>query len=607
MIGGVFYTSCTAGRYGNAENGTGQVAFKIGGNPVQASLLEDAVRGQMQGPPNPEYEGFQTQQVLTKLIEQGAEDALLEKSGYKPDDATLIKIAQQQFDDQLMQARMQMSSQMKPGATDADFAALIKKQYGKTPDQLKADLITNLKKALADSEQRKGVVDKFAKELLIEDAKSKQKVSDADLEATYSSYEFKRLLVKPEMGAGPVETRLDAAMKDIAKGVPFEKVIDTYTSEKPIGNKKPSDNFVDMPQSQLSTDPNMKPLQALKPGQTSGIVTAPDGKAIYKLYAIKPNLPPDFQKNKEKYRKEYLDRTVGPEIEDQITKMKSSPGLVVPQSPGYKAFYDYVMAKNASSPAMAGGMSMGGTVPPDKLQAIYDEAVKASSAGGFDARIASLARYMANSDMWNDPKADKAKLRPARIDTLEDVLKNYEDVDTRLDLVDLYLDAKQNDKAAAELLTASQNNRDYDETGFRHFGKIRDDLQKMQTAKSISADVVKQINQSQLDWSRERANVEQEKAVAKKEQDAAAAQLKAENAKAEAARLAAAKAKAGQPYRGTATTTGSVTPSVTPTKVGSTPTIGLSKPTSTPPKAGASATSTGATATGATAGAPPKK
>jgi hypothetical protein len=323
-------------------------------------------------------------------------------------------------------------------------------------------------------------------------------------------------------------------------------------------------------------------LVGLTAGQVSPVVTLPEGKAIYKIVSI-TNSVKDFDKNKDRYRKEYISQAAKQLLDKQIEEFKKSPGVITFLSPGYKAFYDYSQAMASAEP---------GTSPTDKMQAVYEEAKQAESKNeGYDAKVATLARYAANNYLWGAPGVDKAKLVPERIDTLLKVLENTESFDLRKELVDLYIENKQYDEAADQLLMAARNNSSYDATGYQHFSDIRDMLARMQKANQIKAPLVKEIQTAQLDWSRQRAEYEKQQAEAKKEQAKQEAEFKAAQAKAAAEEKA--KAKAAKPAPG-------ATPPATTSGLGLT--TGSTGGTTT----AATATTAGST-TGSTAGAAPKR
>jgi len=580
MVGGVFYSWMA-----NQRNGAGgdtqaedKPAFHLDGKPISERIVNSAVQAQSSQSNQPGSKPFEMKAsaysgIIDEAMTEAALISLVTKMGAKTDDATLLATGKAQFEEQIEGQRMQMemNKKLKPNATPAEFDAEIKKMTGgKSLADIRKSREDSLRSELKDPKQREAVIGQLARQLLQEVFRSKRNPTDAEVRSSYDVYQYLQLLVSDNGGivnapgkASPkvkVDERIAAAQKDLKAGVPFEQVVDKYTTQPMIGKKKPSENFIDYPVNSIKNDTQLKSLLTLKPGQVSDVLTTPMGKSIYKLVKIKSNLPKDYDKSKDKYKKEYLDPLVSEDLQKAIDETKKSPGFIKFDAPGFKAIYDVQQAKSPM------GMQIPGkTTTAQQWKDLDAEAQAAFKKNlGFDETPAVLAWYVAFNAMWDDPTSDKAKLRPERIEMLNAILQHNEDFDIRMDLVNAYLEDKKNDEAAQQLLQASTNNASFDPTGFDRFNKVRDQLNKMQLDKSITDANATLINNAQLEWSKNRTVWEEEEKKVKAEKEQADKEMEAERAAAAKAKAEADKAAAKNPPTtgstaggGTATTTAS--------------------------------------------------
>jgi hypothetical protein len=549
MLGGVFYYTCTyngAGTSG-ADAGEGRAVMHVAGVPVTAEEINKEME-QMPGGA-PDMQSMIIGQMINQRQQEGAEIAAVQQSGAKTDDATILAAANDYFDTQIDQMRQRLIQEKKltPLSSQADFDKAVKAQTGKTIAELKSQQTKSITDAIKDSDKRRKIIASLARTLLLMSARAKHAASDAEVRASYQTYNFEaiRFFATPANKAS-IDSKIQEAENDLKKGVPFEKVMATYSNVPPTPHK-PGPEIVHYTKRELDTIPGIKPLADMKLGQVSPVIDAMGSKTIFKLVSTTSNLPKDYDKSPEKYRKEYIDQAANSDVDQEIQKAKNTPNLVKFDSPAYKALYD-------ASQAGGGMMQISPIGPPQAggLQKAYDEAVAAEK--GPDARIAALARYEAETALWN--RGDKAKMRSQRIETLLSTLQYIEDFDVRMELVDDYLAEGKKLEAAQQLLQAAQNNSKYDDSGVTHFTTIRDKLQQMEKDKTVDSKTAAQIESAQLAWTRARADNEAQEAIMKKEvakQQAEDAKMRAEEAKqmekarAEAdkkAKEAAAKSKA---------------------------------------------------------------
>ena len=548
MVGGVFYSTCMYNTSGAGAGGAdaSPVIMHVAGNPIRGDLFDRQLQSQIEqsgmGSTSPDVLAMTISRMLDEFQTEGAKSKAVEMTGINTDDAALTAAATQRLDNEIDQARQQLISQKKlaPTASQADFDKALKAQYGKTSAEIRAAQMKQVKDDLGDSDRRKGLILSLAQDLLTSAAKAKHNPTDAEVRASYDKYIFQQLRFLPAPPSkGTMDARIKAAQDDIKKGVPFDKVVDTYSTFPMPGGKKASENTIPYTVREMTTNPSLKALAGLKVGEVSPVLDAPGGKAIFKLVSISSNLPKDYDKNREKYRKEYADQLASQDVDEELKRAKATAGLVTFDSPAYLALHDAFQAG-------AGMMAQMSQIPPspDKLKKAEDEAIAAGKNS--DSRIAALARYEAESALWN-AAPDKPKMRAERIDTLLATLQHFEDFDLRMELVDDYLAEKKNSEAANQLLTAAQNNSNYTDVGIGHFTTVRDKLQQMQKGKSVDDATAKQIEDAQLKWSLARADYDKDQQDMKKAQAEEKAKLQADEAKEMAKARADAAKKAKTP------------------------------------------------------------
>jgi parvulin-like peptidyl-prolyl isomerase len=523
---------------GGGENGeqTGKVIATLAGAPITTSLVDQLVLqqqnsqdqpGQPPMPVTPTSEASKYGTALDDLLQHAAITAVAKSQGVQFTDDELRDAAKSQLQQQLEMTKFQaeMGKQLKPGATDADFDAMIKKRYGASVEDIEKRTLSNLDADLKDPAKRADEVGQLGEPILAAAMGAKIKVSDADLKASYDSDTFKRILLTEKPPPSPsIDVRLAQVQKDLASGTSFEKAMDRYSDETPLPKKKVSENQQVLSLDQLTADPAMAPLKSLKVGQVSDPIKSVDGVSIYKLISVKNQAPPDFDKSIAKYRQQFQQRMAENEVQSDIKTLISSKTDW--SSAGYKAIYDVTRPN----------------IDPSKASALYDEAKAAiKKTEGYDLRPAQLAEYVAFDMIWNAAGADKNKLRPERIQVLNDYLGNMESFSVRMELVQLYEADKNGSLASASLIAAAKANNTYDAAGQGQFGDVAAAVLRLKSAGILSPSDEKAIQDVQAQWKSDKADSDTEQAKEKADQAKAMAEEEADRKKAEAEAKKAAK------------------------------------------------------------------
>ena len=419
FFGGMFYT-CALGGRDKDQNGSGQrvVAVEIGDSPVYYDDLsrmidqqrQQAIQQSGQGASpdalSPIDEAQIESRVLTGFVDQGVAFTLAEKAGVKFTDQAMSKQEEHTIEEQVMMTRMQLVQQgkLKPDATDKEFDSVLKQMQGESVTEKKTRFHQQLVAVLKDPKIRPVLELEVAKPLLLDSITASIKPSPAELKASYDSYQFKRILFAVHPGS-TVDSQIAKAQADLKSGSTFEQAVDRYSSEHPMKGKKLSENSIDLTPSEFDTIPDYKPLKAIKLGQVSDVIETPQGKAIYKLIAIKNMAPPDLTSPKAngRYVQQYASQKAQSELDGNIKQFMKS-GALVWKIQGLKALFDWAELKQDTT--------ISPTVLPTRMAAVVDEAKKASSSSTSDSRPAMLAWYAAFDSIWTAPGAENLSFGP---------------------------------------------------------------------------------------------------------------------------------------------------------------------------------------------------
>lgn len=478
----------------------------------------------------------QGQVLATSLTNQVREAALVEvakQHGIAVSDSEALKAVSDQIDGTIASAKiqLQMRSHSKQLPTDAELDAEIAKT-GKTTAEIRKQALDDAKTALANPATRGPLIAPIAAKKLDESVAAGIKMTDDELKATYDSFEFKRILFKPAPGKSPA-AEAEKVLDELKQSKdPFEKFMDRYSQDAPEPSKKLSESITTVPYSQLQQDP-MSKLKVLKPGQTSEVLSLPEGATIYKLIAIKHNVPKDFDKTKETIRTSAAKAKAAEQLSATIEKAADS-ATIKWTSPGYHALYDWLKASQAAAKQDKG--------TKDKALGIVEKEA-ADAAGKEDPpghKAAILAQYLCVKALYDDAADNERKAVAQRlVPAIQAVVDETSDLSIQVELVDAYLELSDGKNGVEALKQLAQNNTNLDFSGQGIWNDVNARMLKLKTAKLLSPEDEKQLQDIQAKWKSDKAD--QDKTAAADAKQAADEKAKAD---AEQKRLDAEKAKA---------------------------------------------------------------
>ncbi len=554
FIGGLAYQGCGASLSNqNVAPGEVEVA-QVSGVPISSKTIQTAVEAQMQqfgGASDalpPSFEILLLGQALTRAIDEANATALAKQNGVDASDAAILKFVDAELGKLPQTAREQLtaSGALKPGATDAELEAVVKKQTGKTIAELVKSQGEDVRKALADPKQAPQIKSSITQLLVIDTYKKKVNVGDEDVRKSFDTYQVKRVVV-PFTGAAPgglapatpnnldenaAREKAEKALAEARGGKSFEDVMNAYSGEPAQGpGKKVSENVLPpLTAEQIAIQPEYAPLRNLKTGEISNVEKSPEGFVIYKLVGVKNELPKDFAIRTDFYRDQILGRRAQKAYQDDLKRYGESnkPRF---SSDAYEALYAFT---KLSAPVPGASPSTPPPTPNEaQLREVIDRAKRVSKDEP-DFRIAAIVRRAAFDRMYEQAK-DKNALAEERAETLLASVEAKDDFDTRIELVDSFLGQRKYAQAAEQLEAAARANTLYDAQGQTRFGTISSKLVALKKDGQLPADVEGRIHGEQDRWRREKKNADV--------QQAEAAKLQAQDAAKQAAAERAAKPK----------------------------------------------------------------
>ncbi|MBS1704838.1 MAG: SurA N-terminal domain-containing protein [Armatimonadetes bacterium] len=524
LVGGFIAQSCAKANSMSSANEEQKKAavpamLTVGEVPVTAADISDAreaVNKQFGSQNNTleadaQMDGF----ALAQAIQAAANQALATKYKVQVTDDEVRKSVQDQLDMsvQMEKAQLVQSGKLKKEATDADFDAYVKAQTGKTVSEIKAMKVDEIfSKPETIAALRRQLIGKKVSEVLEKEAK----FTDDDIKLSKATAEVQRIYVKDSTSKGKAQEIIGKAEADLKAGKAFGDVVAQYTEDVPEKGKDIKTATQTFSMGQAVTDKDYELLKKLKVGEVSGVLDLDGGYAIYKIIKLTPNVPKDFEKEKEQDRQMLASQYAGTLLRKEVNAM-TAPEKIKWSNAGLELLYEVFMIPTHSE---------GNVEKANKLYAeLLAKKVQVDPNDVMGTGAMAKARFLASSALWAKyTDAQKKEKASERIEILTAVLEGSEGIDVRLELANLLLDQK--DKAAGEnLLQAARSNLDYDQPGKTNFDKINELLAKLDKAGLVDAAQKADIEKAQKEWTdqkkeTDKAKLEQEQEMERQRKEA---------------------------------------------------------------------------------------
>jgi hypothetical protein len=488
---------------------------KIGGVELPKSWVDEAVEqqaaqmGGMQALDNYPAD-IKTQiyaQAVAGVVQQGYLYMLASQKGVKIDEKDLKK--QLGFDSiasfkAKIRKQAEQMGMLKPGATDKDFDDLLKTQLGgQKLDDIFSQQVKELDESLKDPVKKSKVIVRVAGQLMVEKLRGEVQVTDEEIKTMFDTYEVKTILTK-----GDDRTKIDKAYSDLKAGKSFEELVDSVSEQDAMDpKKKKSENVIPVPGTSLDT-PDYAPVGKLTAGNYSEPVKVAMGHVIYKLVSKKSAVPPDFEKEKAKYKTEFANNKLNKSLVKDMEKLQEDqkPSFEIK---AYEAMYLYAKASSKQDQK---------AVEAEMTKAY--EVAKSVSKSDADASMASSIEVMVMQRLYG---TDKAKNRANYLAALEKAVDlDVKAWDKRKVLFGLYKEDKQGDKAFTQLTAAIDNNIKYDGLGQQVYSDISSSFQELKKDNMVKPEQIKEFEGKQKQWLDAKLSFDKQQEEIKKLQDAQA-------------------------------------------------------------------------------------
>jgi len=424
--------------------------------------------------------------------------ALASEKGINMDDKAVEEAIPSLWSQQVQTFKdiLTQEGKLKPTSTEADFEKAFQAdtQYsqGMTLDQKKQKFTEDFNTAFNDPAKKELIRSEIASQQLGQKYSVLSSPSDDEVKNSFGSYKVLELNVVAKPGTD-AQAVANQALNDIHGGMKFEDAIKKYSNDKPIAGKSLTDP-IDINSIELQYLQPYRPLLSLKEGDVSGVIdmgggAGPGKYTIFKVVKFTPNVPPDFQTKAEQVRKTMEQGAAGAALEKDLDALKKA-GKLKWNSDAFHSMYDYYTANSGDPAQRTAG-----------LKSVQAEAKKAMDSDPQNQRVAALAFYIATQGLYDAATPDQKKaLTPDRIASLEAVLQSTESADTRMQLVDLYLDSGRTSDAVGELETAAKTIAGTSPQALGTYEEILSKLDKMSAKDQVPADKKAEIEKALSDW-----------------------------------------------------------------------------------------------------------
>ena len=528
MVIGMAFSNCSRGQKLQALDAKGnkeKIFATVGDVALPFSMVDNAVDQQMkqsQLPPDilatlpPEYRIQAVAGGVSQAIQTAQIYEIAKRMGYKADDESIKKTlhftSETDFENNLL-AQVKKSGQLKDNATIKDLEEFAKPQLqGKTIKDIYTTQMTELDKILKDKDSQKRVelVLGGGQQYLLDKFSEGINPTDDEVKKGFENYEIKRIVAKAATPTASTDAKAkaDKAYADLKAGKSFEEVMDTSSEETPSDpKKKKSENVLNLSQDMVEKLPDFKAVLTLQPGTYSEPQKVTEGYAIIKYVGKKVDIPKDFEAKKAQYKQQNISQQVTKKFKAEMDKIEKEvkPNFEVK---AYEAAYRYQKAMALTA----------GPAQETEFKAIFDLAKGVASTDD-KPDVAAMLEVITIQHLYDQPGADKNKLKADRIAALENYLTFNDSWAYRKEVIDSYKEKGDKAKAFDQLTTALDKNTKFDAQGQTTFSDISAKFLELKTAGLVSADQEKQFRSKQEQWQSDKKKYDDQVAADKKLKD----------------------------------------------------------------------------------------
>ncbi len=481
---------------------SGQVAEAFV-NRSREGLEQQALETGQSVEPDPVREFTYVTLGAQRALIAAANEVLAAQRKITLDQTRISAILESNWNEQMQEFRAQLvaGGKLKPEDPQTKFEEVATKEIGRPIGEIKAQYLQSMDRTLQDERLAPAARAELMQAALLQAAVEQTQATEAELKSSFDSLELERIEVGQK--TDPQDQRMEKAealAADLRAGKAVAEAIKAHTP-----GAKP--NPVSFPRNILERIESYRPLLALKVGEVSEPMQDQGGVVVFRLKALKPNLPPDFEKSKPNLLNAFRREKAAKALNDEREAIEKE---VKWKSPVYAT-------------AIELGKILGSQNPSDveKMKGFAAEFLGEPSTDPIAERLRVLGRYVALNRVYTtlSPK-DQAGARPDLIEAYLAVLNDVEGTKMRLELYRLMLDDDQAPEAAGQLLEAARVNTDFKPMNVAYHAQIRQalDLAKKNPKFGDEKDTLQAVQEELDRWTKDKATTEQEAREAAAEQ-----------------------------------------------------------------------------------------
>jgi hypothetical protein len=479
----------------------------VGETPISQRRIEEFTQQYLQGMQlPPAMEARLTGAALEQLINSGLVMEVVRQRNLDLSDATLRQIAREQIEEEIQNRRTQMvaANQVKPDATEAEFAEAFRQQYQQSPQEFREQFEAQITEILNDPARREMVLPQLANFVLMNDLERGVRLTEEEMMAQYNVYEGKRILLTRERNPNvDLVQRAQQIRAEIEGGqLTFEQAMERYSNEAPFEDKRVSENVYQVDGRTARLNPAYATIPKLQPGQVSEPLALSEGVVLFRLDQVKSEAPADL--NKEQAMVSYRQEVAASELQAALREAEARTTIDW-RSPGYEVLYQWY--KLESDPE---NLRMDPAKREQTYREIVDRAGEAANQDRFGPRVAFMTQYAAFNSLYSAATPDARKeMEAERVKILGNILDVSESFDLRMEFTQALADQGDNDRAFSSLMIAARSLMGrYDQAGERQFTDVSGKLVAFRAQNVINAEQAAEVERALAEWRSERQEYE---------------------------------------------------------------------------------------------------
>jgi hypothetical protein len=405
-------------------------------------------------------------QAMSQLTRQAAVLELGRKQGIEVDEDQMLEVITQMNTDVLSQQRQQFDfmqamqigpmqaqiEKLKKDKAPADqiaeaekqlneaqgmtFDKMFQQQQNMTPqqyvDQQSAQIVDM---AAKDPVVARGIVATAIQQQLNDRYSKTIDTSDQALKASYDKVVFKQIMLSGENA----ESKAEEVLAKIKGGLDFDQAAKQFSMLKKPDGSVQLDTTIETRMDMIGNDLR-DPILDLKVNDVSEVVESGDAAYIYKLVAIRPDVPENFADGKEQRISQLRTQQVTSKLNEEIIALVGDSGEKVKWvDEGLKLLSDYMNTAGEADQVAA-------------LEGILTRTEEAPQT--FFTEIPALIRFATVNQLQVEVKdaAKKKELEAKLLDAFDQVVKVAPSIDLRFQYITALIPAGQGDKGLELLL-----------------------------------------------------------------------------------------------------------------------------------------------------------